>query len=246
MEEIKKLFVEASGKNPQDSLAKVKKSTIQSIVDRVNKQYGTNADGKKIAKLSSCFLIEEMPEVIKEYPHLHKRQVIRLFEQQCLTKKVARLDSSAITRPYLIDLVESLEDYTGMKMTDDSDAPLAYLDQKCGTLDIEDIGDFFSGREDARIRQIIKAMKCIKTLETDKYQEGASRETVKNFLDICCGMKLDEKAPISSMKPESLPDGDRPHYMVVYWAECKFDKVVPNDFVESKTIGELIDILAGK
>ena len=245
MEEIKKLFVEASGKNPHDSLAKVKKSTIKSIVDRVNKQYGTNADGKKIAKLASCFLIEEMPEVIKEYPHLHKRQVIRLFEQQCLTKKVARIASTAITRPYLIDLVELLEDYTGYKMTDDSDAPLAYLDQKCGTLDIEDIGDFFSGRENARIRQIIKTMELVKPIEP-KAEGNAYRNDVKAYLEACCGTKIDEKAPIRSMKPCNLSVGDGSYYVVVLWAEGKFNKVVPNDFVESKTIGELIDILAGK
>lgn len=245
MEEIKQFIIEATGKNPHDSLAKVKKSTIKSIVDEVNKKYGTNANGKKIAKLAPCFLIEEMAEVINEYPHLHKRQVIRFFEQQCLTTKVARIASTAITRPYLIDLVELLEDYTGYKMTDDSDAPLLYLDQKCGTLDVEDIGDFFSGREGARIRQIIKAMGKVKPIESET-EDNAHRDDVKAYLELCCGKKLDEKALIRSMKPYNLSVGDGSYYVVVLWAEGKFNKIVPNEFVETKTISELIDILAGK
>ena len=69
---------------------------------------------------------------------------------------------------------------------------------------------------------------------------------VKAYLELCCGKKLDEKALIRSMKPYNLSVGDGSYYVVVLWAEGKFNKIVPNEFVETKTISELIDILAGK
>jgi len=235
----------------QAYLSVLPKSVIKKLVDEANKELGTYADGKKIAKLANCFLIGEMNDVVEEFPHMHKRQVIRLFEQQALSKKSARLSSSAISRPYLIDLVEMLEDYTGLKITDDSDAPLEYLDQKCGSLDVEDIGDFFSGREDARIKNIIDVMSGIKAVgpsANNKYQEGESRQTVKAFIASCCGVDesdLNEKAPIKTLKAD-VDCGARPHYMVVFWAEGRFNKMIPNEFIESKTVGDLIDALAGK
>jgi len=254
MEKIVSLFEnEAQKVKPScshtESLSVLKKSTIIRLVDEVNAQYGTHADGNKIAKMAVCFTLHEVADVIVEFPHMHKRQVIRLFERLGLVNKTAKMDSSAITRPLLIDLVEMLEEYTGMKITDDSDAPLAYLDQKCDTLDIEDIGDFFSGRKNSRIKSIIDNVQNVKPLLDNKTVKKSfnSRKKVKEFIAGCCGIKpdeLDENAPISSLKPD-VECGGRPHYLVVYWAEGRFNKLIPNEFVEEKSIGELISAFAG-
>ena len=252
MEKIVSLFEsEAQKLNPSctESLSVLKRSTIIRMVNEVNAHYGTHADGNKIAQMAVCFDLYEIANVIFEFPRMHKRQVIRLFERQGLVNKTAKMDSSAITRPLLIDLVEMLEEYTGMKITDDSDAPLAYLDQKCNTLDIEDIGDFFSGRENSRIKSIIDSVKDVKPIFENKTAKKSfnSRKKVKEFIAACCGIKpdeLDEDAPISSLRPD-VECGDRPHYLVVYWAEGRFNKLIPNEFVEEKSIGELISAFAG-
>ena len=74
----------------------------------------------------------------------------------------------------------------------------------------------------------------------------ASREVVRKFIMKCCGLKsLDENQPITSLEPD-VPCGNKPYYTVVAWAEGKFNKRVENAFVESKTIGELIDFLTSK
>lgn len=70
-----------------------------------------------------------------------------------------------------------------------------------------------------------------------------TRARVKKFLMSSCGVKvLDESLPIITLKPD-VPSGEKPYFTVVAWAENKFNKSIPNDFVETKTIGELITAL---
>ena len=74
-------------------------------------------------------------------------------------------------------------------------------------------------------------------------KKKTSRATVKKFLTRSCGVaSLDEKLPITSLVPD-ISGGNKPYYTVVAWAENRFNKRIDNQFVENRTIGELIDVL---
>lgn len=74
-------------------------------------------------------------------------------------------------------------------------------------------------------------------------KKKASRTMVKRFLTRSCGVSsLNEKLPITSLVPD-ISGGNKPYYTVVAWAENRFRKRIDNQFVENKTIGELIDML---
>ena len=71
----------------------------------------------------------------------------------------------------------------------------------------------------------------------------ATPARVKKFLMRSCGMKtIDENQPITTLKPD-VPGGDKPYYTVIAWTESKFHKRLDNEFIENKTIGELITAL---
>ncbi len=74
-------------------------------------------------------------------------------------------------------------------------------------------------------------------------KKKATRAAVKKFLTRSCGVaSLDEKLPITSLVPD-ISGGNKPYYTVVAWAENRFNKRIDNQFVENRTIGELIDVL---
>lgn len=254
---IKSRFVEAARprlpQNISDEnidnfvLSVLTKTSIKKLIGEISGELGLDIDPKRFVKAADIITFGEVERAVNEFPHLHKSQVLRLFDN-ALVKKTVKLDSSGITRPHLIDLVELLEDYTGLRITDDTDAPLAYLDKKCNTLSIEDIGDFFSERKDSKIRQILSAMEQAKASMPQLTPETSAilRQGVKRYLAYCCNIEeeqLQEDQPIRTLH-SGMDTDEKAYYNVVFWMETKFNKVVPNDFVETKTIGELIDFLA--
>ena len=125
-------------------------------------------NAKKLLAIAPAILTTELDETIAEFPRLHKKQVIRLFENAANVKKSDSISGGRIFRPTLISLIERLEAYTGRKMLkENSLAPLRYLEganenrkkiiksSKNKEITIEDIADFFSEREDRKIEHLI-------------------------------------------------------------------------------------------
>lgn len=209
-------------------------------VDKVNAKYNTVVDAKKLYKLGRAVLICELGNIFAEYPRLHRKQVIRLFEAHACIKKDADISGAAITRPHLIDLVDLLETYTGRKLSDNSSTPLAYLERACEkgeVITILDIADFICAKEGRKIGRILSRIA----------RPRISRETVKNYIADCCEKNvedIDEEAPITTLSPVIGSCGKNDYYVVVMWCESEFNKTVDNSFVETRTIGDLIGFLA--
>ena len=199
---------------------------------------------EKITSLAGGITISELEETIESFPLLRKEQILRFFKTETLASPKALLDSAAITRPQLITLVETLEDYTGLKVTDESQAPLRYLDEKSSTLTIEDVAEFFSHCP-SRIITIQAAREHSAPAMSAK-TKSYKRHLVKSYLSDCCAMKdeeIDEKQPITSLVPD-VEAGKDSYLVVVWWMESRFNKCVNNAFIEQKTIGDLIDFFA--
>ncbi len=209
-------------------------------VEKVNAKYNTSVDAKKLYKLGRAVLICELGNIFAEYPRLHRKQVIRLFETQAHAGKDADISGTAITRPHLIDLVDLLETYTGRKLSDNSSTPLAYLERACEkgeVITIMDIADFICAKEGRKIGKILSRIA----------RPRISRETVKSYIADCCEINVEdvnEEALITTLSPAIGNCGKNDYYVVIMWCESEFNKTVANPFVESRTIGELIDFLA--
>ena len=93
-------------------------------------------------------LVSELEQTVKNCPHLTKEQVLRLFDNVAHVNPQDNIHGGRILRGLLIDLVASLEAYTGKKISQDADAPLAYLEDALDSQDdritIEDFAEFFS------------------------------------------------------------------------------------------------------
>lgn len=205
---------------------------------------------KKIARFYSGITISELEDTIKDFPSLRKEQILRFFQSESLASNNVILSSTYITRPALITLVEVLEDYTGRRLLDASDAPLAYLDALDDKLTVGDLADFFAGYPDNRIAGILAAKynparppKTKVSLKVTKHP----RATVKHYLAECLELPnvsaLNENLPITELTT-SLIEGEKAYYVIIHWLEARFKSTIPNDFVESKTVGELIDLLS--
>lgn len=201
------------------------------------------SESEKVAGMALAITLGELDKTIETFPSLTKEQVLRFFQKEAMANEKVRIDSAFITRPALITLVERLEDYTGLRMTDDTDAPLAYLDRRDPTLTIGDVADYFSEQQTSKIRQII-VDKSVCPQDSPKMRT-LYRNAVKQFISECIKDNLDESAMIKTLKPD-YSCGDKDYYVVVHWAEGRFHKAVPNEFVETKTVGELIDYLITK
>lgn len=221
-------------------IIKMPKKEFFLAVQRVNDKYKTNVDAKNLYKLGRAILFCELGKIFAEYPCLHRKQVIRLFETHACIKKNADISGAAITRPHLIDLVDLLETYTGRRLSDNSSTPLAYLERACEkgeVITIMDIADFICAKEGCKIGKILSRIA----------RPRISRETVKSYIADCCEInveEVDEDAPITSLTPAIGGGGARNYYQIVMWCESKFNKIVQNEFVETKTIGDLINFFA--
>ena len=130
-----------------------KKEFVEAVEPLLGKE-----NTQKLYALRRAILISELADTIKEFPRLHKKQTLRLFENVACVKKEDNISGGRIMRETLIDLVETLEAYTGSKITQDCDAPLRYLEEFCDedeVVTIEDIADYFSERQDRKISKII-------------------------------------------------------------------------------------------
>ena len=135
------------------SIAVIKK---KELLDTLSPMVGKE-NARKIYDLRRAILLSELEDTVKEFPILHKKQVIRLFEKCACVRKEDSIDGGRMMRPTLISLVEKLEAYTGRKITQDNDAPLRYLEDACDpdeTITIEDIADYFSERKERKISKI--------------------------------------------------------------------------------------------
>ena len=120
---------------------------LRRLVTEANKTYGTNVPYKAFKKIASAILIAEFDDTVMNYPRLHTKQVIRLFEKQARANKNSEISSQEIFRTHLISLVEDLEEYTKKSLCDYNlkQGPLAHLDDKGVT--VKDIAAFFAGKE---------------------------------------------------------------------------------------------------
>lgn len=201
---------------------------------------GTSA--AKITKLANAITIGELEETVERFPLLHKNQILRFFKNEAMAAPQTLIDSTAITRPQLISLVESLEEYTGLKVTDDSQAPLRYLDERSHTLTVEDLAEFFAHCP-SRIITIQSSREKLPPMSSRT--QSYSRSLVKSYLADCCKDDIDESMPVTSLRPD-VDGGDKPYLTVVFWLECRFKKRLSNAFLEKATVKELIEAIASK
>ena len=73
--------------------------------------------------------------------------MLRLFKKVAHVNPQDNIHGGRILRGLLIDLVASLEAYTGKKISQDADAPLVYLEDARDAgevITVEDFAEFFS------------------------------------------------------------------------------------------------------
>lgn len=146
-------FVEKLNAAETASLADVdKKRFFSTMIPLIGNKKAT-----QLWTLRWGILVSELEQTISEYPVLHKKQIIRLFEKETHTNKNDNIHGGRILRGLLIDIVYALEAYTGKQIARDSHAPLAYLEEACApgeVITVEDFADFFSGRENNKLSRL--------------------------------------------------------------------------------------------
>lgn len=204
-------------------------------------QDGVDAQvANKIAMLAGGITLSELKGTVADFPRLRKEQVLRFFDTEAMVSGNALIDSGVITRPHLITLVEILEDYTGLKMGDDSDAPLRYIDEKCNTIKIKDVAEFFANMP-SRIAAIQAAGEEYPA-ESERTFDF-HRTWIKSYLADCCGVQLLEINENDLVKDlcSCIDHSPKSYLTVVCWMERKFGKKLPTKLVENGTVGKLID-----
>lgn len=208
-------------------------------------------NAKKLLDIAPAILTTELDKTIAEFPRLHKSQVIRLFENVARIKKSDSISGGRIFRPTLISLIERLEAYTGRKMLkENSLAPLRYLEEaneqnvskpfKVRDIKIEDIADFFSERINRRIEHLIAKSNMPQAKEKDR-----SADAIQLFLQGCCKQKLKNDTKICDLVPQDVPAGQESYYIVLFWMEQQYDKMLPKSFnFREKTVADLIKFFA--
>lgn len=210
-------------------------------------------NAKKLLDIAPAILESELDKTIAEFPRLHKSQVIRLFENVANVKKSDSISGGRIFRPTLISLIESLEAYTGRKMLEDSLAPLRYLEEanenrkkiikssKNKEITIEDIADFFSEREDRKIEHLI----ALSATQMAIKEKDHSVHAVEQFLQGCCKQQLKKDTKVCDLVPQDVPAGQESYYIVLFWMEQQYDKMLPKSFnFREKTVADLISFFA--
>lgn len=226
-----------------------KKEFVEAVEPLLGKE-----NTQKLYALKRAILISELADTIKEFPRLHKKQTIRLFENVACVKKEDSISGGRIMRPTLITIVEYLEAYTGRKiLKKNSKAPLRYLEElnknqkkmikgspcKNEEITIEDIADFFSERDGRKIERLI-AQSYIR--ETDSEDIDRTPEGILDYLQDCCQNKFDKNTKVCELVPRAFPSEIESYYIVLYILETTYDRFLPNDFdCNQRTIGELID-----
>ena len=167
------------------------KKQLQKILNENLTVKGKTKKIKNIINLGDGITIAEIDKVIENYPVLSKEQIMRYFKNTASVYEVTKISGGHITRPYLIELVEVLEEYTGLQILSESPAPLAYLEEGNRDITIGDIADFFSGDKDAEIVKIVKQAKEA-LASSQAVSNNIKRMNVKKYLASCCGCSVDE------------------------------------------------------
>ncbi len=224
----------------KETLAVIPKKELLNLLK--NKYNCSNEISKKIFSVRKGILCSELENTIKAFPVLKKSQILRLFEKEAYVKKTDNISGGRILRETLLGIVFALENYTGKKISrEDSDAPLRYLEDACPDgeqITIEDFANFFTNRC-SKLDNILLLVQ----------KPAASRQTIKSYLADSCGIEpedIDEKASIKTLTPSIEKCGEMSYYLVILWLEDTFKKTVNNNFIENKTIGDLIDFFTEK
>lgn len=216
------------------SLNALPQKAFSQAVKAVNAKHGININAKALYAIRNAILISEIGDIFNEYPRLHKKQVIRLFERMSSAKKESRISTTAIPATLTVDIIDWFSDYTQRELRY---ASIERAIDDGEQITVNDLADFFSEREGRKIAEILSRIS----------RPSISRETIKSFIADSCGKKaeeINEELPITTLAPSIGSCGGKDYYLVVYWAEGEFNKTVKNSFVESKTIRELITLFA--
>lgn len=235
----------------------IQKLNQKELKEKLVKALGAE-NATKFLGIAPAILESELDKTIAEFPRLHKSQVIRLFENVANVKKSDSISGGRIFRPTLISLIESLEAYTGRKMLEKSSpdkpyAPLRYLEEanenrkkiikssKNKEITIEDIADFFSEREDRKIEHLI----ALSATQMTTKKKDHSAKAVQQFLQGCCKQPLQNDTKVCDLIPQDVPAGQDSYYIVLFWMEQQYDKMLPKSFdFQTKTVGDLIKFFA--
>ncbi len=123
----------------------------------IKHKYDYAANLRVLSKIASLVSIGNLSTVMREPNPLSKETVLRFFREKAACRANVCISGQDITRPHLISLVEQLEHCTGLQLTDQSDAPLAYIEDACEPdekITIADIAEFFT-QSDGKIRKIL-------------------------------------------------------------------------------------------
>jgi hypothetical protein len=146
---------------------------------------------KNIINLGNGITIAEIEDAIESYPVLSKEQIMRYFKAKANAYEITKISGGYITRPYLIELVEVLEEYTGLRMLSKNPAPLAYLEQDGREVTIGDIAEFFSGNKKSEIWKFVeKTQRGLYPSQVNS--ENEQRLNIKKRLAIFYGCSVDE------------------------------------------------------
>lgn len=216
---------------------KVLRKTLLAIKNK----YGYHTDLRILCKIAPLVRIGSLPEVMQTRNPLTQKLVLDYFEEKACCPAGVSISGQFITRPYLIALVEQLEQCTGRRLTDHSQAPLRYIEEACEadeTITIADVAEFFT-QNDGKIRQILARVRAQKP--TMRNEVHFSRKIVRDYVAGCFDMNaatLDENVLIKTLQSSVAP-GDI--YSPLHWCEERFNKILPDHFIENKTVKDLID-----
>ena len=127
--------------------------SLSEMVCLANKTLGKNVSYKDLNAIKNAFVTdktityEQVLEALKKHPCISKDEVLRFFYKEALVGPKTTIDGQQIFRTHLISLIESLENWTGRTMTDETNplGLLEYLDSY--TISIDDIAKYFSSGE---------------------------------------------------------------------------------------------------
>lgn len=160
-----------------------------------------------------------------------------------------KIGSQVVTRPYLISLVEKLEDVTGRTLTlPENDTPLAYLGED---ITFDEIAKFFSTSSETisylrrRYCRSVKRENLPDSL--DKFRKQALcvyRLTAEVGEDVSDEMLL--KMPVRRLYPKQKGFTENDWDLPIFWAEDELRIQLPSfskNITEDTVVGELINMM---
>lgn len=133
------------------------KTPLRKTLVSIKNKYGYVANLRVLDKIAPLVSIGDLSAVMNEPDPLTKEVVLNFFKRVSCCRAGSCISGQDITRPHLISLVEQLEHCTGLQLTDQSNAPLAYIENACESgeiITVADIAEFFT-QSDGKIREIL-------------------------------------------------------------------------------------------